>query len=92
VNQYPAERKEAILRQMMPPENRPVSALAKENGISEQTLYTWRRNLLTNPSSSGLFRLDNYFPAGELDGDSFSRKQIEADNTIKLGRGWVEFA
>ncbi|WP_426117409.1 helix-turn-helix domain-containing protein [Massilia sp. PWRC2] len=34
-----------ILRQMMPPENRLVSALAKENGISEQTLYTWRRNL-----------------------------------------------
>jgi transposase len=29
----------------MPPQNRPVSALAKENGISEQTLYTWRRNL-----------------------------------------------
>ena len=25
----------------MPPENRPISALAKENGISEQTLYTW---------------------------------------------------
>jgi transposase-like protein len=45
VNQYPAERKEAILRQMMPPQNRPVSALARENGISEQTLYTWRRNL-----------------------------------------------
>ena len=29
----------------MPPENKPVSELAKENGISEQTLYTWRRNL-----------------------------------------------
>lgn len=45
MNQYPAERKEAILRRMMPPENKPVSELAKENGISEQTLYTWRRNL-----------------------------------------------
>ena len=45
MNRYPAERKEAILRRMMPPENKPVSALAKENGISEQTLYTWRRNL-----------------------------------------------
>jgi transposase-like protein len=45
VNQYPAEGKEATLRQMMPQQNRPVSALAKENGISEQTLYTWRRNL-----------------------------------------------
>ena len=29
----------------MPPENKLVSALARENGISEQTLYTWRRNL-----------------------------------------------
>jgi transposase-like protein len=45
VNRYPAERKEAILRQMMPPANKPVSVLARENGISEQTLYTWRRNL-----------------------------------------------
>ena len=30
---------------MMPPQNKPISALAKEHGISEQTLYTWRRNL-----------------------------------------------
>ena len=29
----------------MPPTNKPISALARENGISEQTLYTWRRNL-----------------------------------------------
>jgi len=29
----------------MPPENKLVSELARENGISEQTLYTWRRNL-----------------------------------------------
>lgn len=42
---YSAERKEALLRQMMPPMNKLISALARENGISEQTLYTWRRNL-----------------------------------------------
>jgi transposase-like protein len=45
VKHYSAERKEAILRRMMPPENKPISELAKENGITEQTLYTWRRNL-----------------------------------------------
>ncbi|PTB23242.1 hypothetical protein C9I56_40210 [Paraburkholderia caribensis] len=28
---------------MMPPENAPVSTLARETGITEQTLYTWRR-------------------------------------------------
>jgi transposase-like protein len=45
VKRYSAERTEAILRQMMPPTNKLVSALAREHGISEQTLYTWRRNL-----------------------------------------------
>jgi transposase-like protein len=45
VKRYSAERKEAILRQMMAPMNKLVSTLARENGISEQTLYTWRRNL-----------------------------------------------
>ena len=33
------------MRQMMPPMNKPVAELARENGIAEQTLYTWRRNL-----------------------------------------------
>jgi transposase-like protein len=45
VKRYSAERKESILRRMMPPENRSVPELAKESGIAEQTLYTWRRNL-----------------------------------------------
>jgi transposase-like protein len=40
---YSAERKEALVRRMMPPENTLVSALARETGITEQTLYTWRR-------------------------------------------------
>ena len=42
---YSAERKASILRQMMVPTNKLVSALAREHGISEQTLYTWRRTL-----------------------------------------------
>ena len=29
----------------MPPSNKLVSVLAREHGISEQTLYTWRREL-----------------------------------------------
>ena len=45
MKKYAAERKEALLRQMMPPDNKPVSQIARENGISEQTLYTWRREL-----------------------------------------------
>ena len=42
---YSAERKEALLRRMMPPESKLVSELARETGITEQTLYTWRRQL-----------------------------------------------
>ena len=42
---YSAERKESILRQMMAPTNKLVSVLAREHGILEQTLYTWRRTL-----------------------------------------------
>ncbi|MBC7502953.1 MAG: transposase [Herminiimonas sp.] len=42
---YSAERKESILRQMMAPTNKLVSVLAREHGISEQTLYTWRQTL-----------------------------------------------
>jgi transposase-like protein len=35
--------KEAVLRKMMPPHNRPISILAQEEGISEATLFNWRR-------------------------------------------------
>ncbi|SOY74353.1 transposase, IS3 family [Cupriavidus taiwanensis] len=42
---YSAERKEALLLRMMPPENALVSALARETGITEQTLYAWRRQM-----------------------------------------------
>ncbi len=45
VKAYPAELREALLRRMMPPENKIVSELARETGITEQTLYTWRRQL-----------------------------------------------
>ena len=40
---YPSERKEAILRKMLAPNNRSVRELAREEGISEATLYNWRK-------------------------------------------------
>lgn len=39
---YSAERKEAVIRKMLPPHNRSVPEIAKEEGISEATLYNWR--------------------------------------------------
>ena len=40
---YSSERKEAVLKKMMPPQNRSIKQLAVEEGISEATLYNWRK-------------------------------------------------
>ena len=39
---YPKERKEAILKKMMPPNKQSIADLAKAEGVSEGTLYNWR--------------------------------------------------
>lgn len=40
---YPAERKEAALKKMLPPNNKTIKELAEEEGISEGTLHNWRK-------------------------------------------------
>ena len=40
---YSPERKDAVLRKMMPPHNRSIKQLAQEEGISEATLFAWRK-------------------------------------------------
>ena len=40
---YTPERKEAVLKKMMPPHARPISQLALEEAISKATLYKWRQ-------------------------------------------------
>lgn len=39
---YSPERREAILRKLLPPNNRTVAEVAEEEGISDATLYNWR--------------------------------------------------
>lgn len=39
---YPQERKEAVLKKLLPPVNKSVAEVAKEEGISAQTIYSWR--------------------------------------------------
>ena len=43
MTRYSEERKEAILRKLLPPENRTVREVAEEEGIHEVTLYNWRK-------------------------------------------------
>ena len=40
---YSSERKEAVLKKMLPPANKTIKEIAREEGISEATLYNWRK-------------------------------------------------
>jgi len=42
---YSPERKEAVLKKLLPPINRSIPDVAKEEGISEATLYNWRSQI-----------------------------------------------
>ena len=43
MKRYTAERRESVIQKMMPPNNIPIPRLAEETGISDVTLYTWRK-------------------------------------------------
>ena len=45
---YSPELKEALLRRMLPPNNESITKIAKEEGISEQTLRNWRDKARAN--------------------------------------------
>ena len=45
MKRYSEERKQSVLKKMMPPLNTPISQLVSETGISDCTLYTWRKAL-----------------------------------------------
>lgn len=40
---YTAEQKQAIVARMMPPQNESVAKLSEETGVTEVTLYKWRK-------------------------------------------------
>ena len=40
---YSVERRESVLKKMLPPNNVSIAALSKEEGISDATLYLWRK-------------------------------------------------
>ena len=42
MSHYSAERKEVILKQLLPPHNRTVTEVSAHEGISTATLYNWR--------------------------------------------------
>ncbi len=40
---YPKERGEPVLKKMLPPNNKTILEISKEEGIYEGTLYNWRK-------------------------------------------------
>jgi transposase-like protein len=44
MKQYSLERKEAALKKMMPPNNMSINQLSLDMGITESTLYNWRKH------------------------------------------------
>ena len=40
---YSVERRESVLKKMLPPNNQSIASLSKEEGISDATLYIWRK-------------------------------------------------
>jgi transposase-like protein len=42
---YSKEFKDNIIKQMLPPNSKLVRVLSKETGVSEQTLYKWKREM-----------------------------------------------
>lgn len=45
MKRYSAERKAAVLKQLLPPFNRSVAEVARQENISDVTLYTWRNQV-----------------------------------------------
>ena len=43
---YSAELRDAVLRRVLPPQNDPVERVAREEGISEQTVRNWKAKAL----------------------------------------------
>ncbi|ESU31664.1 hypothetical protein G3A_15345, partial [Bacillus sp. 17376] len=41
---YTKEIKDSILKRMMPPNNEAISRISEETGITETTLYKWRKD------------------------------------------------
>jgi len=43
---YSKRLKSSVIKKILPPENQSVPAVAKETGISEQTIYNWKNQAL----------------------------------------------
>jgi len=64
---YSKRVKESALRKVLPPENRSVPEVSREMGISDQTIYNWKKmvengttSVDTESSPAGLGRIEKF--------------------------------
>lgn len=53
--QYSNELREAVLRRVLPPNKEPISKIATEEGIFEQTIRNWREKACKEGNSAADF-------------------------------------
>jgi len=66
---YSQERRESVLKKMLPPQSCSIAALAKEEGISDATLYLWRKQAR---NEGRLMPNSDNTPSGWTSRDKFS--------------------
>jgi len=79
MTRYSKEFKDNIIKQMMPPANKSIIQLSNETGISEHTLYAWKRAA----KSAGIAA-----PAGESSSERWSSedKFLIVLETVKMNQ------
>jgi transposase len=82
---YSKRFKESVLRKVLPPENRSVPEVAREMGISDQTIYNWKKmlenggqllNEESSPSSIGRLEKFNLLLEGKTVSEDESGKWL----------------
>jgi len=66
---YPTERKESVLKKMLPPQSHSIPELARAEGISEATLYSWRK---AARAAGRLLPNDAHTPTGWASAEKFA--------------------
>ena len=75
---YTRRIKESVLRKILPPENQSVTEVAREMGISDQTIYNWKKQ-----AEDGILFLDDL-------GSPLSANPIERFNLLLEGKSISE--
>jgi len=82
---YSKRFKESVLKKVLPPENRSVPEVAKEMGLSDQTIYNWKKmlekgdqslNEESSPSSIGRIEKFNLLLEGKTMAEDESGKWL----------------